>query len=57
METRTLVYWKQRQVDLRNCIAMTKPTSQYWADLWVAYRIAARHVEQIERRFLVKHHV
>ena len=52
---RNLAYWKQRKIDLRNCIAMSKATSEYWAELWRAYRYASRSVEKIERRILVKH--
>jgi len=52
---RNLAYWKQRQVDLRNCIAMTKPNSYYWAELWLAYRYAVAKVEAIEAKVLVGH--
>jgi len=52
---RNLAYWKQRQVDLRNCIAMTKPNSYYWSELWWDYRYAEAKVEAIEARVLVKH--
>ena len=52
---RNLAYWKQRQVDLRNCIAAAHPRSSYWADLWRAYRYAEAKVEAIEARVLVKH--
>ena len=50
---RTLAYWKQRQIDLRNCLAMSKPRSVYWAELSRAYIYATRTVQKIERRVLV----
>jgi hypothetical protein len=52
---RTLAYWKRRKIDLTNCIANTPRDSEYWAELWRAYRYATRSVEKIERRVLVKH--
>ena len=55
METRNLAYWKQRQVDLRNCIAAAHPRSSYYAELWLAYRYAVSKVEAIEAKVLVKH--
>jgi len=56
METkRDLAYWKQRQVDLRNCVAAAHPRSSYWAELWRAYRYAEAKVEAIEAKVLVKH--
>ena len=54
METkRDLAYWKQRQVDLRNCVAAAHPRSSYWAELWRAYRYAETKVRTIEARILV----
>jgi hypothetical protein len=54
MEPRTLSYWKQRQIDLRNCLTMTKPRSIWYAELCQAHRDATRKIEKTERRVLAR---
>jgi len=45
---RNLAYWKARKIDIKNCIAMTRRCSPYWADLWHSYRFAETKVNKLE---------
>lgn len=55
MTMRTLAYWKARQIELRNALAAADSTSEYWSDLWRAYKYARDKVMLIERKVLVEH--